>query len=56
MYLLNHPADVRYVLVANHDNDTKAPVPPVESRIFEQGVLHAEICRCRACPLVHEQL
>lgn len=42
MYLLNHPADVRHVLVANQDNYTKAPVPPVESRIFGQGVLHAE--------------
>ena len=42
IYLLNHPADVRHVLVANQDNYTKAPVPPVESRIFGQGVLHAE--------------
>jgi cytochrome P450 len=42
MYLLNHPDDVRHVLVANQDNYTKAPVPPVESRIFGQGVLHAE--------------
>ena len=42
MYLLNHPADVRHVLVANQDNYTKAPVPPVESCIFGQGVLHAE--------------
>ncbi|MBH0184551.1 MAG: cytochrome P450, partial [Nitrospira sp.] len=42
MYLLNHPADVRHVLVANQNNYTKAPVPPVESRIFGQGVLHAE--------------
>lgn len=42
MYLLNHPRDVRHVLVANQDNYTKAPVPPVESRIFGQGVLHAE--------------
>jgi cytochrome P450 len=42
MYLLNNPADVKHVLVANQDNYTKAPVPPVESRIFGQGVLHAE--------------
>lgn len=42
MYLLNNPADVRHVLVVNHDNYTKAPVPPVESRVFGQGVLHAE--------------
>jgi cytochrome P450 len=42
MYLLNNPADVRHVLVVNQDNYTKAPVPPVESRVFGQGVLHAE--------------
>ena len=42
MYLLNHPADVRHVLVVNQDNYTKAPVPPVESRVFGKGVLHAE--------------
>jgi len=42
MYLLNHPDDVRHVLVANQDNYAKAPVPPVESRIFGQGVLHTE--------------
>jgi cytochrome P450 len=42
MYLLNHPADVKHVLVTNHDNYRKGPVPPVESRIFGQGVLHTE--------------
>jgi cytochrome P450 len=42
MYLLNHPADLKHVLVINQDNYTKAPVPPVEARIFGQGVLHAE--------------
>ena len=42
MYLLNNPADVRHVLVVNQDNYTKAPVPPVESRVFGQGVLHTE--------------
>jgi cytochrome P450 len=42
MYLLNNPDDVKHVLVANQDNYTKAPVPPVESRIFGQGVLHTE--------------
>lgn len=42
MYVLNHPADVRHVLVTNQDNYRKAPVPPVESRIFGQGVLHTE--------------
>jgi len=41
-YLLNHPADVKHVLVTNQDNYQKAPVPPVESRIFGQGVLHTE--------------
>lgn len=42
MYLLNNPADIRHVLVVNQDNFTKAPVPPVESRVFGQGVLHTE--------------
>lgn len=42
MYLLNHPADVKHVLVTNQDNYRKGPIPPVESRIFGQGVLHAE--------------
>jgi cytochrome P450 len=42
MYLLNHPADVKHVLVTNQDNYRKAPVPPIESRIFGQGVLHSE--------------
>lgn len=42
MYLLNHPADVRHVLVVNQDNYIKAPVPPVESRVFGRGVLHTE--------------
>ena len=27
MYVLNHPADVKHVLVTNQDNYTKAPVP-----------------------------
>lgn len=42
MYLLNHPADVKHVLVTNQENYRKAPVAPAESRIFGQGVLHAE--------------
>lgn len=42
MYVLNHPADVKHVLVTNQDNYRKARVPPVESRIFGQGVLHTE--------------
>lgn len=42
MYLLHNPADVRHVLVVNQDNYTKAPVPPVEARVFGQGVLHTE--------------
>jgi cytochrome P450 len=42
MYVLNHPADVKHVLVTNQDNYRKAPVPPVEARIFGQGVLHTE--------------
>ncbi|MGC4096139.1 MAG: cytochrome P450 [Nitrospira sp.] len=42
LYVLNHPADVKHVLVTNQDNYRKAPVPPVESRIFGQAVLHSE--------------
>ncbi len=42
MYVLNHPADVKHVLVTNQDNYRKAPVAPAESRIFGQGVLHTE--------------
>ncbi len=42
LYVLNHPTDVKHVLVTNQDNYRKAPVPPVESRIFGQGVLHTE--------------
>lgn len=42
IYLLNNPADVRHVLVVNQDNYTKAPVPPVEARVFGRGVLHTE--------------
>ena len=42
MYLLNHPADVKHVLVTNQDNYTKAPVPPIEARVFGHGVLHTE--------------
>ncbi len=42
IYVLNHPADVKHVLVTNQENYRKAPVPPVESRIFGQGVLHTE--------------
>ncbi len=42
MYVLNHPADVKHVLVGNQDNYRKAPVAPAESRIFGQGVLHTE--------------
>lgn len=41
-YVLNHPADVKHVLVTNQDNYRKGMVPPVESRIFGHGVLHAE--------------
>ncbi|MFO0699558.1 MAG: cytochrome P450 [Nitrospira sp.] len=42
MYVLNHPADVKHVLVTNQDNYRKGPVPSAESRIFGQGVLHTE--------------
>ena len=42
LYVLNHPADVKHVLVTNQDNYRKAPIAPVESRIFGHGVLHTE--------------
>lgn len=42
MYVLNHPADVKHVLVTNQENYRKAPVAPAESRIFGRGLLHAE--------------
>jgi cytochrome P450 len=42
MYVLNHPADLKHVLVTNQDNYRKIAVPPVESKIFGQGVLHTE--------------
>ncbi len=42
MYVLNHPADVKHVLVTNQGNYRKAPVAPAESRIFGHGVLHSE--------------
>lgn len=42
MYVLNHPADVKHVLVTNQDNYRKAPAPPVESRVFGRGVLHTQ--------------
>jgi cytochrome P450 len=42
MYLLNNPADVKHVLVANQHNYTKNPVPPAEARVFGRGVLHTE--------------
>lgn len=45
VYLLNDPADVKHVLVTNQHNYTKAPVPPIESHIFGQGLLHAEGAR-----------
>ncbi|MGE0644042.1 MAG: cytochrome P450 [Nitrospira sp.] len=41
-YVLNHPADIKHVLVTNQDNYQKGMVPPVESRIFGLGVLHTE--------------
>jgi cytochrome P450 len=41
-YVLNHPPDIKHVLVTNQDNYRKAPVPPVELRIFGHGVLHSE--------------
>ena len=41
-YVLNHPADIKHVLVTNQDNYQKGMVPPVESRIFGLGVLHTD--------------
>lgn len=42
IYLLNHPADVKHVLVTNHDNYHKTAFTPAESRLFGQGVLHTD--------------
>ena len=42
LHVLNHPDDVKHVLVTNQHNYTKAPVPPVETRIFGHGLLHSE--------------
>ncbi|MGH7217303.1 MAG: cytochrome P450, partial [Nitrospiraceae bacterium] len=42
MYLLNHPDDVKHVLVTNQHNYTKTRVPPGESRVFGNGVIHTE--------------
>lgn len=42
IYVLNHPVDVKHVLVTNQDNYHKTAFPPVESRFFGQGVLHTD--------------
>ncbi|TKS63741.1 MAG: cytochrome P450 [Nitrospira sp.] len=42
MYFLNHPDDVKHVLVTNQHNYTKTRVPPGESLVFGKGVLHTE--------------
>ena len=42
MYFLNHPDDVKHVLVTNQHNYTKTRVPPGESRVFGKGILHTD--------------
>jgi cytochrome P450 len=42
MYFLNHPEDVKHVLVTNQHNYMKTRVPPGESRVFGKGVIHTE--------------
>jgi cytochrome P450 len=42
MYFLNHPDDVKHVLVTNQQNYKKTQVPPGESRVFGKGMLHTE--------------
>jgi cytochrome P450 len=42
MYFLNHPDDVKHVLVTNQHNYRKTRVPPGESRVFGRGVIHTE--------------
>ena len=42
MYFLNHPADVKHVLVTNQQNYMKTQVPPGESRVLGKGMLHTE--------------
>lgn len=42
MYFLNHPDDIKHVLVTNQRNYTKTRVPSGEFRVFGKGVLHTE--------------
>ena len=42
IYFLNHPDDVKHVLVTNQHNYAKTRVPPGESRVFGKGVIHTE--------------
>src|SRR5262249_12361349 len=42
MYFLNHPDDIKHVLVTNQHNYAKTRVPPGESRVFGKGVSHTE--------------
>jgi cytochrome P450 len=42
IYFLNHPDDVKHVLVTNQYNYRKTRVPPGESRVFGKGVIHTE--------------
>jgi cytochrome P450 len=42
IYFLNHPDDVKHVLVTNQHNYRKTRVPPGESRVFGKGVIHTE--------------
>lgn len=42
MFFLNHPDDIKHVLMTNQHNYMKTRVPPGETRVFGQGVIHTE--------------
>lgn len=41
-YLLNHPDNIKHVLVINQRNYPKMPFPPAARRVFGQGLLTSE--------------
>lgn len=41
-YILNHPTDIKHVLVTNQRNYPKFPFPPAGQRVFGQGLLTSE--------------
>ena len=41
-YILNHPTDIKHVLVTNQRNYRKFPFPPAGQRVFGKGLLTSE--------------